>query len=153
MKQSLLKYVRENLIFLTWLAASGAVIGSIILSEVMDLEPCKLCWYQRIAMFPLVFILGVGVKRNDRNVPYYVLPLSIVGAALAFYHSLLQWGVIEETSATCSIDTSCAFAQINWFGFLTIPFGAFLSFVIISWLMIWQIRLNKLVGLTGEKET
>ncbi len=133
----------NNLVFIAWLVAIGASLGSMVLSEVMDLVPCALCWYQRIFMFPLAFILGVGVYRKDNNAAYYVLPLSLVGSMIAFYHSLLQWGIIEEAIKTCSIDSSCAVPQINWFGFITIPFMSFLSFLVITALTFIEIRRHK----------
>lgn len=124
--------VTKNSIILAWMVALAASFGSLILSEVMELRPCTLCWYQRIFMFSLAFVLGVGVYRKDGNVSYYVLPLSITGGLIAFYHSLLQWGIISETSITCTVDSSCAEPQINWFGFITIPFMALVTFIIIS---------------------
>ncbi len=130
----------NDLIFITWIVALVATIGSLGLSEVMNLTPCTLCWYQRILMFPLAFILGVGVYRKDTNAAYYGLPLSIVGGLIALYHSLLQWGIIKEVVSTCSIDSSCAVPQINWLGFITIPFMSFLSFLVISALMFLQVR-------------
>lgn len=134
------KWVFKDLVFLTWLVALGATFGSMVLSEVMDLVPCALCWYQRIFMFPLAFILGVGVYRKDNNAAYYVLPLSIAGSLIAFYHSLLQWGIIKEAVTTCSIDSSCAVPQINWLGFITIPFMSLMSFLVITGLMVMQVR-------------
>jgi len=94
-------------------------------------------------MFPLAFVLGVGVYRKDSDAAYYVLPMSIVGSLIAFYHSLLQWGIIKEVITTCSIDSSCAVPQINWFGFITIPFMSFVSFMVITGLMLAQLHRNK----------
>ncbi len=140
MINKIISLIFKDLIFLTWLVALGATIGSMVLSEVMELVPCALCWYQRVFMFPLAFILGVGVYRKDNNATYYVLPLSIVGALIAFYHSLLQWGIIKEAITTCSIDSSCAVPQINWLGFITIPFMSLVSFLVITGLMGIQVR-------------
>lgn len=136
-------WVSLNIIFMTWLVSIGAVFGSMGFSEVMHLIPCALCWYQRVLMFPLAFILGVAVYRKDNNGAYYVLPLSIVGIVVSFYHSLLQWGIIKEVVQTCSIDSSCAVPQINWFGFITIPFMAFLTFSLITAAMIYQVNRNR----------
>ena len=52
---------RWTLLLLAWLVALSATLGSLFLGEVMGMEPCVLCWYQRIAMYPLVLILAVGV--------------------------------------------------------------------------------------------
>ena len=143
MIKKLVEWAQSNLIFIGWVVALGALIGSLALSEVMDLVPCTLCWYQRIAMFPLAFILGVGELRKDRNAAYYVLPLSVIGGVIALYHSLLQWGIIQEVVTTCTVDSSCAVPQINWLGFITIPFMALVTFVVISALMLLQVRQLK----------
>ncbi len=143
MVEKLIKLVKDNLIFIGWLVALGSVIGSMGFSEIMNLKPCALCWYQRAFMFPLAFILGVGVYRKENTSAYYVLPISIVGMIIAFYHTLLQWGIIKEVITTCSIDSSCAEPQINWLGFITIPFMSFLAFLAITIIMYLQARLLK----------
>ena len=48
-------------LFLAWLLALVATAGALFLGEVMGKTPCVLCWYQRIAMFPLVLVLGIGL--------------------------------------------------------------------------------------------
>lgn len=143
MIRKITRWLFSDITLLTWLVALGATFGSMILSEAMHLTPCALCWYQRIFMFPLAFVLGVGVYRKDSNAAYYVLPMSIIGSLIAFYHSLLQWGIIKEVITTCSIDSSCAVPQINWFGFITIPFMSFVSFMVITGLMLAQLHRNK----------
>jgi hypothetical protein len=50
-----------------WIVAVLATATSLTLSEIYHLVPCVLCWYQRICMFPLVVILGVGILRRDRH--------------------------------------------------------------------------------------
>lgn len=122
---------------LAFLMALGATVASMLLSSVYDLTPCQLCWYQRVVMFPLPLILGVAILRRDHLVHWYALPFTVVGAIIALYHSLLQWGVIGESSLTCNGTISCADAEVELLGFLTIPFGAFLMFTgltVVLWL-------------------
>ncbi len=147
------RWISNNLVFISWVIALGAVIGSMGLSEILNLKPCALCWYQRIFMFPLAFVLGVGVYRKDNNSAYYALPLSIVGLVIAFYHTLLQWGIIKEVITTCSIDSSCAEPQINWFGFITIPFMSFLAFTALTVLLSIHIRLLRKSPNSKKKKT
>ena len=76
-----------------WLAfavALTATAGSLYFSEVAGLEPCTLCWYQRIAMYPLALILGVAAWRGDWGVRRYAAPLAAIGAVVATYHVALQ---------------------------------------------------------------
>lgn len=113
-----------------WFVSVGATFGSLILSDIMDLPPCMLCWWQRIFMYPIAFIMSVAILRKDNNGVYYVLPLALVGAVTAFYHSLLQWHVITETVVNCTANgnVSCADAEFSYLGFITIPFMSFISF-------------------------
>jgi disulfide bond formation protein DsbB len=126
--------------YLAWTTALLSTITSLVLSEVFHLLPCVLCWYQRILMYPLVFILAVGILRRDRRVYMYVLPLSVLGAVIALYHTLLQWGIIPDSVAPCRAGISCTTKQIDLFGFMTVPFGSLLAFTAISVLMIIYAR-------------
>lgn len=96
-----------TLLFVLWIAALGATLGALFIGEVMGRVPCNLCWYQRICMFPLVVILGLGLWRSDRMAWLYALPLVIVGALFAAYHSLLYAGIIPAPLVPCTGDNSC----------------------------------------------
>lgn len=139
--ESKLPNYQQYALYMVWFAGVGALIGSMAFSEIMNLIPCKLCWWERIFMYSIPFIATVGILRKDVKFVYYVFPLSVLGAVISGYHSLLQWGVIKEAVINCSLDgaVSCADPQINWFGFITIPFMAFVTFLAIiffSWLSI-----------------
>lgn len=108
-----------------------ATSGSLFLSEVLHLPPCVLCWYQRTMMYPLVFILLIGILRGDRKLYQYVLPLASIGWVIALYHSLLQWKIIPEYVAPCQSGISCTTVQVNLMGFVTIPFMSLVAFTVI----------------------
>jgi uncharacterized membrane protein len=119
------------------LALAIAVVtsaGSLLLSEVAGYLPCELCWYQRIAMYPLVVILGVGVVRGDREVWRTVLPLATIGSAISVWHILLEqnpgWGGPCDDAAPCTI------LWVQEFGFLTLPTMALIAFVTIALLTL-----------------
>ena len=122
---------RRSALYVALAAASIATFGSLYFSEVRGLEPCALCWYQRILMYPLVAIISIGLLRRDRGVPAYVLPLSVTGIAVATYHYLVQARVIHHSIA-CERGVPCSGRYIDWFGFVTIPFLALVAFVVIS---------------------
>jgi disulfide bond formation protein DsbB len=111
-------------------------MGSLFFSYVMEFAPCVLCWYQRIFLFPLVIILGVGLFPLDKNVVKYALPLAIAGWLTAAYHYLLYAGIIPESIQPCSQGVSCTEEYINLFGFLSIPMLSLLSFTTIIFLLI-----------------
>lgn len=115
-----------------WIAALVAMAGSLFFSEVMELPPCILCWYQRIAMYPLVLIIGAGIVMRDPRWKYYTLPLSLTGLLIAIYHNLLYYQLIPESITPCKEGISCTTVQIEWLGFITIPFLSLVSFILVS---------------------
>lgn len=118
--------------YLAWLIALVATIGSLFFSEVMNLPPCVLCWYQRIAMYPLVFVIGTGIITRDNRMKNYALPLVLTGLAISIYHNLLYYGVIPESITPCTQGISCTSRQIEWLGFITIPLLALTAFVAVT---------------------
>ena len=125
-----------NLLFACWLLVTGATLGSLFFSEVMELPPCSLCWVQRIFMFPLAIVLFVGLFPFDAGVVRYGLPLSVSGFAIAAYHWLLQLGVIPESAAPCQQGVSCSEVSLELFGFISIPMMSLLVFSIVTVLLI-----------------
>jgi disulfide bond formation protein DsbB len=120
-----------------WLAfavALTATSGSLYLSQVVGLEPCTLCWYQRIAMYPLVLILGIAAWRGDGGVRRYVGPLAGIGAVIAGYHVILQ-RLPGLPSGGCSLTAPCNAIDLERLGFVTIPLMAFIAFLAILTLM------------------
>ena len=122
----------DLLSYLAWIIALVATAGSLFFSEVMQLPPCVLCWYQRIAMYPLVLIIGVGIVTRDRRLKSYALPLALVGLLISVYHNLLYHGLIPESITPCAEGVSCTSRQIEWLGFITIPLLALTAFVAVS---------------------
>ncbi|MBI5089037.1 MAG: disulfide bond formation protein B, partial [Actinobacteria bacterium] len=93
--------------WLAWLVAATCMFGSLYFSEHAHFEPCKLCWYQRIAMYPLVVVLLVGNLRRDRDhVVWYAAPLAGIGILISIYHYVIEWNPqLEATS--CSLTAPC----------------------------------------------
>jgi disulfide bond formation protein DsbB len=123
---------RELPAYLAWVVALLATVGSLFFSEVMGLPPCVLCWYQRVAMYPLVLIIAVGIAARDGRMRAYALPLALAGLSVSVYHNLLYYGFIPETLTPCSEGASCTERQIEWLGFVTIPLMGLASFVAVA---------------------
>jgi len=119
----------DNLLYLAWIIALVATVGSLFFSEVMQLPPCVLCWYQRIAMYPLVVIIGIGIVMRDSRMKNYALPVCLIGLVISIYHNLLYYGIIPESITPCTQGISCTSRQIEWLGFITIPLMALAAFV------------------------
>ncbi|MDF2814687.1 MAG: dihydroneopterin aldolase, partial [Paenibacillus sp.] len=134
------KFVLENGLHSSWVVALVATLGSLYFSEIKEYLPCKLCWYQRILMYPQVLLLGIAAVRKDTSIYIYVLPMTILGACISAYHYLMEktdW--IPSNSFSCGM-VPCDAVYINWFGFVTIPFLALTGFTLISiiQLLLWR---------------
>ena len=132
-----------------WMAfgvAALATVGSLIFSEVIGYEPCELCWYQRIAMYPMVVIFGVDLWREESRTRRYALPLAVVGCAISIYHYLIQVFPAAE-SGVCGNGVSCTARYVEEFGFVSIPFMAGVAFALIIAILL---AFGRLVA-TGEQ--
>ncbi len=135
----MVNFLKKNLLFIAWSQSLVATYGSLFFSEVMKFTPCVLCWYQRICMYPLTLLILVGILRKDRGVAYYVLPLSIIGWIISFYHNLLYYHIVSETLAPCVNGVSCTTKFFALFGFVTIPLLSLIAFTVINICMIWYL--------------
>lgn len=131
------------LMYAAWAQSLTALLGSLFMSRILNYIPCELCWYQRIFMFPLFFILTVGILKKDKNVGFYALPLSITGFLISLYHNFVYYGLISEKLSPCRPDIPCTQKQLELFGFLTIPLLSLIAFVIITFCIGAAIKLNK----------
>ena len=133
-----------TIIFICWIIASVSTLGSLFFSEIVELAPCALCWYQRVFMFPLVILLLVALFSFDKSIIKYALPLALVGWGFAFYHYLLYSGFIPESIQPCSQGVSCSETYLDLFGFLTIPMLSLISFsTLVALLLVLKRRLSK----------
>ena len=132
-----------NILFLAWLLTIASTLTSIFFSAVMQLPPCVLCWYQRIFLFPLVFIFTTGLFFCDRSVVRYAVPLAGAGWLVALYQNLLIYGMVPESIKPCTQGVSCTDNYINILGFLTIPMLSFLAFTII---LVFMYTFNRRIS-------
>jgi disulfide bond formation protein DsbB len=131
---------RESLLFVAWGASVIAMFGSLYFSEIRQFEPCELCWYQRIAMYPFVIILGIASIKKDYKISLYSMVLSAIGGSISLYHYFLQkLNFLSDVVPACG-RIPCTGQYINWFGFITIPFLALIAFIIIfvCSFLIWK---------------
>ena len=123
-------------LLMAWLIALVSTLGALFFSGVMGLEPCVLCWYQRIAMFPLVLMLALGAYTQDKACVKYALPLAGIGWLVALYHCLLYGGFIPQGLQPCGKGNSCAEQKLELVGFITIPLLSLLAFTFIVLLLL-----------------
>jgi disulfide bond formation protein DsbB/mono/diheme cytochrome c family protein len=129
---------------LAWVVAATATAGSLWFSEVANYIPCVLCWYQRIAMYPLVIVLLVAILRRERTIAPYALFLALAGLVVSIYHYQLEW--FPDQSSICSTTASvpCHVKWFEHFGFVTIPFLAGSAFLMVITLMAIAWRNERL---------
>ena len=124
-----LRFLEDNALFFAFIISLIATFGSLFYSEIAGYTPCKLCWYQRTFMYPQTILLGTALLRKAKNIVYYIVPLSVIGGAIAVYHYFIQRA---EYVASCSADgVSCTSKYVFHFGYITIPMMALTAFGLI----------------------
>lgn len=86
-----------------------ALLSAYIVEYVMHIKPCRLCIYQRIPYFFILF-LGLGGYVLNKNIlcKYICYVCSIIflsGSIVALYHTGIERGVVEEPQS-CSTNFS-----------------------------------------------
>jgi len=133
----------EVVLFIAWVQAVIAVLGSLYFSEVKDFIPCEMCWFQRILMYPLVLLYGISLIKKDLRYAEGGLYLSGIGILVSAYHYGIQKvPALQHGGGSCGI-VPCDGQYINLFGFITIPFLAGMAFIVIFTCHLWLKRKMK----------
>jgi disulfide bond formation protein DsbB len=122
--------LRRSALGLAATVAVVAIAGSLYLSEGAHFQPCRLCWYQRIAMYPLAVVLVIAAFRRDDSVRWYALPLAIGGLAISLWHLGVEHLGVGE--GACELANPCSIRWVEHFGFVTIPFMAACGFAAVA---------------------
>jgi disulfide bond formation protein DsbB len=123
-----LTQVRASGLWIICMVTTGSMLGSLYFSEIVGFAPCKLCWYQRIAMYSIAIISFVAALRNDKNIVRYTIVLAPIGLIVSTYHYLLEWYPTLETNV-CSLDVPCTAVWFRELGFVTLCFMAGCAFI------------------------
>ncbi|MDQ3008752.1 MAG: disulfide bond formation protein B [bacterium] len=159
----------QNLLFIgIFLQSLVATLGSLYYSTFGDpvvnaaagnlfpadsgFTPCELCWFARILMYPIVFISYLGIAKQDRKWTDYILPMSILGVGLEIYHYSIQKLPISNFF-TCSSDNPCNAMEVDYAGFITIPFLCLVAFSIILALAVTNTLINRKRDAVQRTET
>lgn len=140
-----MKY-QKYLLPLTFAQSFAGMVSSLYFSDIQNLAPCELCWYQRIALYPIVFLSAAGYLKNDEKIYHYILPFSVGGLILSIYHNLLYYGLIPHSILPCSLGVPCGTRYINWLGFIDIPQLSLAAFAVITLCMIMHWRFHKITN-------
>lgn len=136
-KPAWVRFFGQHALLGVFLVALGATIGSLIYSDILNYAACKLCWFQRIVMYPQVLLLGMALYKKDTKIVDYSLALAVLGVLLAGYHYLLQLGLAP--SIPCSAvesSVSCSKIFLLQYGYITIPMMALSTFGLMTLLLL-----------------
>lgn len=106
------------------------------------LEPCLLCVWARIMMYPILPLSILGYIRKSRDILWYICLVSIPGIALETYHYVLQKSNIPNPFG-CTAANPCSALKVDYFGFVTIPFMCLIAFVVIFVASIIALRMTR----------
>ena len=133
----------ENALLVIWVVSLTATLGSLYFSEIRGYEPCALCWYQRILMYPIVIIATVAYIQKNARIAMTTAVFSTIGALTSLYHYGLQkLDFLQDTAPACG-RVPCTGQYINWLGFITIPFLALTAFIIIAAVSFYMLKVLK----------
>jgi hypothetical protein len=113
-----------------FLVALLATAGSLYFSEVAHYEPCTLCWYQRIAMYPLAVVLPVAAWRRDHGLRLYAALVAVGGLAVSAWHNYIETFPHRDPGG-CDPTNPCTIRWVEGLGFWTIPRMALACFAMI----------------------
>lgn len=131
-KHPIFDFFGKNALLFSFIVALTATLGSLFYSEIAGYEPCKLCWFQRILMYPQVIILGMALYKKHRDIADYGIAISAIGALVAGYHYLLQIGIVPELICSAAgYSAACSQRFVMNFGYITIPMMTFTAFLLI----------------------
>jgi disulfide bond formation protein DsbB len=137
-------FVGKHAILLGFIVSLGAMIMSLVFSDIIGFEPCTLCWVQRIFIYPQAILFGIALYRRERVIVDYSLALSIVGGLIAAYH---YYGQMFNTGALpCKAAegvSPCAVRFFVDFGYVTIPMMSLTTFMLLVAFMAMSKKYSK----------
>ncbi|MFB6208817.1 MAG: disulfide bond formation protein B [Candidatus Nanohaloarchaea archaeon] len=130
-------FISDRKYYIVLTVASIATAGSLYLSNVLGWTPCRLCWFQRIFMYPIVVLSASAIYLRKDDLKDYVMPLALIGIPIALYHSIIQ-RIEQFHSAGCSImEVSCETQYTFHYGYITVPVMALTAFLAIA-VILWR---------------
>ena len=136
----------QKALWFAFLVALIATAGSLFYSEIAGFEPCKLCWFQRIFMYPQVLLLGMAIWKKERAIADYGILLAVLGALVAGYHYLLQLGIAPNLPCSAvGYSVACSQVFVMNFGYITIPLMSFTAFLLVI-IALWKSRIKNYIA-------
>jgi disulfide bond formation protein DsbB len=111
----ILDFIKKHFLIIGFLLSLSAVATSLFYSDIIGYAPCKLCWLQRIAIYPACLLFFLAFLRKDRSISYYLTPMLVLGSIVSVYHNYIYY--FGEGTAPCdSSGVSCVQRLVSEFG-------------------------------------
>lgn len=146
----LLRKTADHAFLLGFIVSFGSLVGSLVYSNIIGFDPCELCWWQRIFIYPQTVLFAVALynekvnKVQDDMVFLYSLILSFIGAAIALFQYYGQMFDPELLSACASQGASCSKIFFVSFGYITIPMMSLTAYIFLILFYFFRRHHNKL---------
>lgn len=128
-------------IHLGFLLSLTGVFFTLYYSEILGFEPCFLCWWQRVFLYPQVVFFGLAIWKEElrQSAAFYAIWLSVIGVFFAAYHHAMQ--MFPAGHLPCSANgPSCAKITFIEFGYVTYPMMALALFALLIVVMLFVVR-------------
>lgn len=123
---------------LSFAVALTATLGSLFFSKIVGYAPCELCWYQRIFMYPQIFLLGLALIKKERAIVDYMLVLSFFGTVISLYHNYIYYSTLAINFCSTDGGVSCTTKYFTELGYITIPLMSLTAFISIMLLQFFS---------------
>jgi disulfide bond formation protein DsbB len=133
-QSQLTRLITNSFIPLAFVVALLATSGSLYYSEIAKFQPCELCWFQRIFIYPQVILLGIAWLKKEKYILDYSLTMIAIGIVISLYHNYIYY--TAQPSGFCSIVAPCTQQYIVGLGYITIPLLALTSLVLMGLLLL-----------------
>jgi disulfide bond formation protein DsbB len=131
---------KDVLLYLAWVISLAGTLMSLYYGEYQHIEPCRFCWFQRIALFPLAIQLGIFTYRSDASAVLYIIPLCIVGFSAAFLQSV---DLVLDIHGLCGLQEACHKDMIYLFSWIPICWVSGAGFAMIAGLLCYAYALTR----------
>jgi disulfide bond formation protein DsbB len=131
--------MKQYALYFAWVISLVGLGISFYYGEILRFEPCRLCWYQRMSLFPLALLLGIAVFRNDRKFILYALVLAGIGELFALYQLFEHYFPSLHSQVMCGASVNCGESFVEVFHVAAFPVLSAVGFAVIG-LLLWAAK-------------
>ncbi len=99
----MLEKIKKYYFLLVLLISLIVIVGAYIIEYLYNFPPCKLCIYQRIPYYLILIVCVISFFMKYKNIHFYsIFFLFFSSFLIAFYHSMVERGLVEYNSGCTS---------------------------------------------------